>query len=240
MLEAIRALGRHLDDIEHIRIQNSNRISALERTGYERLPHIQAIQEHLAAVEHEAELELCRIWRTHPLAPWAKAYRGCGEKSIARLIAEIGHPYIRDDGTIRTLGQLRAFCGHGNPERAGQIPRGATQAELFKRGNPRAKKQVWLIATSMLKAGNRDVYDAARLKYADATHERACVRCGPAGHPAQPGSPLSDGHKHARALRALGKQFLEDLWLAAGGAHTPREPQRRDDPSSAREPELVA
>jgi len=90
-----------------------------------------------------------------------------------------------------------------------------TQAELFKAGNPRAKKQVWLIATSLLKAGNRDAYDAARLKYQDAVHESSCVRCGPAGHPALPGSPLSDGHKHARALRALGKAFLIDLWLAA-------------------------
>lgn len=219
MLEAIRQLGRLLDDLEHVRIQNGNRIGALERAGYERLPHLQAIQEGMAQVEHQAELELVRLWRTHPLAPWAKSYRGLGEKSIARLIAEIGDPYIRDTAEIRTLGQLRALCGHGDPARAGQIPKGATQAEIFKRGNPRAKKQVWLIATSLLKAGNRDVYDAARLKYQEASHEKACVRCGPAGKPAQPGSPLSDGHKHARALRALGKAFLADLYEAARAVH---------------------
>lgn len=206
----IRTLGRLLDDLEHVRVQNGNRIEALERAGYERLPHLQAIQELLRAVEHAAELELVRAWRHHPLADWAKTYHGLGEKSAARLLAEIGDPSERSNPA-----KLLAYCGHGDPHHAGQIPKNATQEELFRRGNPRAKKQVWLIATSLLRAGNRDAYDQARMRYAEACHEKPCVRCGPPGHPAPPGSPLSDGHKHARALRALGKRFLLDLWLAA-------------------------
>jgi hypothetical protein len=204
----LRTLGSLLDDLERTRIMNGNRIGALEREFGSSLPALQVIDKQVETVEHTAELELIRIWRRHPLAPWALDYRGLGEKSIARLVAIIGDP------ASRTVAQLRAYCGHGDPERAAKR-KGMTQEELFKMGNPRAKKQVWLISTSLLKTGNRDVYDAARLKYQDAVHERACVRCGPAGHPALPGSPLSDGHKHARALRATGKAFLKDLWTAA-------------------------
>ena len=207
-LIAIRTLGRLLDDIERVRVMNGNRVAAVEREYGSSLPALDVIQGHLRAVEHEAELELVRIWRKHPLAPWAKGHLGLGEKSVARLISIIGDPAERPN-----VAKLWAYCGHGDPAR--KRAKGMTQEELFKLGNPQAKKQVWLIATSMLKAGNRAVYDAAREKYAEAVHEAPCVRCGPAGKPALPGSELSDGHKHARALRAVGKAFLADLWVAA-------------------------
>lgn len=221
ILLTIRTLGSLLDDLERVRVMNGNRIGAMEREYGEALPHLHVIQDQLAAVEHEAELELVRAWRKHPLAAWAKTRRGVGEKSIARLVAVIGDPADRPN-----VAKLWAYCGHGDPARAGGIPKGATQEELFKRGNPKAKKQTWLIATSLLKAGNRGVYDAAREKYAEAVHDKPCRRCGPAGKPAAVGSPLSDGHKHARALRATGKAFLKDLWIAA--SHRESETQRND------------
>lgn len=208
LLAAIRHLGGLLDDLELVRIANGNRIGAMERDLGDSFG-IDAIQPHLRAVEHQVKLELIRLWRKHSLAPWASDYRGLGEKSIARLVAIIGDPADRAN-----VAKLWAYCGHGDPARLVKR-KGMTQAELFKQGNPRAKKQVWLVATSLLKAGNRDVYNATRLKYQDATHQSACVRCGPAGRPALPGSALSDGHKHARALRATGKAFLLDLWLAS-------------------------
>lgn len=226
MLAGIRHLGGLLDDLEHVRIANGNRIGAMEREFGDAFG-LDAIQAHLRATEHQAELELIRLWRKHPLAPWAKGYLGLGEKSIARLIAIVGDPAERPNP-----GKLFAYCGHGDAARS--IKRkGMTQAELFKAGSPRAKKQVWLIATSMLKAGNRDVYDGTRLKYQDALHQAACARCGPAGHPALPGSALSDGHKHARALRALGKAFLLDLWLAARDLHTTSATHRRHEVASS-------
>jgi hypothetical protein len=64
------------------------------------------------------------------------------------------------------------------------------------------------------------VYDAAREQYAEAVHPTECVRCGPAGKPALPGSPLSAGHQHARALRRVSKEILRDLWLEARMVHT--------------------
>lgn len=63
------------------------------------------------------------------------------------------------------------------------------------------------------------VYLDARIEYADATHERECKRCGPAGKPAPVGSPLSEGHKHARALRLVSKEILRLLWVESKRLH---------------------
>ena len=78
--------------------------------------------------------------------------------------------------------------------------------------------RAYLAAESCMKQREspyRAVYDATRVKYADAVHSAECARCGPSGHPAMPGSALSDGHKHARGLRAVAKEILRDLWREA-------------------------
>lgn len=85
-----------------------------------------------------------------------------------------------------------------------------------------AKMRAFLVAESCIKCRQspyRLVYDATRAKYSEATHAVVCVRCGPAGMPAPVGSALSDGHKHARALRAVAKQVLKDLWREAKQLH---------------------
>ena len=268
-LQAIRTLGRLLDDLERVRIMNTNRIGALERSFGEALPHLVEISEPLSQAEHLAELEMVRLWRKMPLAPWAKGVRGLGEKSIARLYAEIGDPsigsighwetsgngatgvtdthigeapdsatrpadihganaegatettdthessapknrtWVVDAWYNRTVSQLWAYCGVGDPERS-KIPKGAVQDELLKRGKPRVKKQLYLIATSMLKAGNREVYDAAREHYAERIHDRPCAPCH-----AKIGDPWKPGHQHMAALRKTEKEFLKELWVEA-------------------------
>jgi hypothetical protein len=87
--------------------------------------------------------------------------------------------------------------------------------------SPTAKMRLYLISVSIVKAGGpyREIYDGGRTKYADAVHQVECKRCGPAGLPAQPGSALSDGHKHARALRLVSKTILRDLWREAKRLH---------------------
>lgn len=262
-LETIRTLGRLLDDLERVRIMNSNRIGALERSYGESLPHLLEIATPLNQAEHLAELELVRAWRKHPLAPWAKESRGVGEKSIARLIAEIGAPaigskghwetsknganpdtedqapdapdeeataqtddqsadaskksreWIIDEYFERTVSQLWAYCGVGDPARS-RIPKGAVQSDLLKRGKPRAKKQLYLIATSMLKSGIRggepvsnwgEFYVNARVKYADRVHAADCPPCH-----ASTGDPWKPGHQHMAALRLMEKEFLKELW----------------------------
>jgi hypothetical protein len=190
---------------------NANRIGALERDFGASLPALDIVQDHLAAVEHEAELELKRAWRKHPLRQWATHYPGVGEKLIARLIAEIGDPGERPNPA-----KLWAYCGLGDPARKRKA--GMTQEEAFKLGNPKAKKICWLIGESFVKVNRgpgREQYDAARAKYAERTHETACVRCGPSGKPALPGSPWSLKHQHEAAKRYAVKMFLKDLWIAS-------------------------
>lgn len=267
-LETIRTLGRLLDDLERVRIMNSNRIGALERSFGESLPHLMEIQEPISRAEHLAELELVRTWRKHPLAPWAKDVRGLGEKSVARLIAEIGDPsvgsighwetskngttpiadiqtddapfgieeampeadnqtddasskarvWVIDDFYNRSVSQLWSYCGVGDPARS-RIPKNAVQAELLARGKPRAKKQLYLIATGLLKSGVRskepvtywgDLYMRMRQKYAERIHDAACAPCH-----AKAGDPWKPGHQHMAALRKLEKELLKDMWREA-------------------------
>jgi len=210
-LLTIRTLGNLLDDLERVRIMNANRIGALERDFGASLPALDIVQDHLAAVEHEAELELKRAWRKHPLRQWATDYPGVGEKLIARLIAETGDPGERPNPA-----KLWAYCGLGDPARKRKA--GMTQEEAFKLGNPKAKKICWLIGESFVKVNRgpgREHYDAARAKYADRVHDGPCIRCGPSGKPALPGSPWSLKHQHEAAKRYAVKMFLKDLWIAS-------------------------
>jgi hypothetical protein len=180
----------------------------------------------LMATEHLAELELKCSMREHPLWAWAGPVPGAGEKQVARLLGAIGNPawrpqIVRDDGTAeparpRRKGELRSYCGHGDPAR--KKHKGMTKAEAQALGSAEAKKRLWLIAVKLMMQDHgpyRAVYDAAREKYRDRVHAAPCVRCGPSGKPAEAGSPWSAKHQHMAALRNTGKAFLDDLWRAA-------------------------
>lgn len=82
-----------------------------------------------------------------------------------------------------------------------------------------AKTRAYLISESMLRAGNRDVYDKRKANTEGRLHAAPCVRCGPKGKPALPGSPWSDGHRHADALRVQSKELLKGLWREAKRIH---------------------
>lgn len=47
----------------------------------------------------------------------------------------------------------------------------------------------------------------------------ASARRGTKNRPAPIGTPLSAGHQHARALRAMGNEILRDLWREARRLH---------------------
>lgn len=86
-----------------------------------------------------------------------------------------------------------------------------------------ARVRVMLIAAAMPRSPGghyEQVYRQAREKYSGAIHFTECIRCGPSGKPAQPGSPLSDGHQHARAVRIVAKEILKDLWVEARELYT--------------------
>jgi hypothetical protein len=224
----IRVLGKALDDLQRQRIAIGNRIGAAERTLGEALPRLYVIKEGIEALEDGAAKELERAFRKHPLAPWVKSVRGAGAVNVARLIAEIGDPtfgshghweengrrvWVIDDYYERTPAQLWAYCGVGDPKHS-KIPKNATQEDIFRRGKPIARKQLHLISTSMLKARNREVYDARRAETEGRLHEDACKPCH-----AKTGDPWRDGHAHADALRIVSKEFLRELWAASRLLH---------------------
>lgn len=82
-----------------------------------------------------------------------------------------------------------------------------------------AKTRAYLISEKMLQCGNREVYDRRKAATEGKLHASPCVRCGPKGKPAQPGSPWSDGHRHADALRIQSKELLKGLWREAKRIH---------------------
>lgn len=242
-----------VDDLERTRIANENRLRMLTRAEVdedgemrglgmdERDPNVArtaALVDMLAKAEHQAVLNLNKLLREHPLGPWIKAQKGVGEKTAARLLAVVGDPYLNmATGEVRTISQLWAYCGHGDPDR--RKFKGMSQDDLFRLGNPTAKKRVWLIATAILKAGGGEekailaahdhttpaslasVYYQRKAATEGREHATECVRCGPSGEPAQPGSPWSDAHRHADALRIVGKEFLRELWIEAKRIHVP-------------------
>lgn len=232
-----------LDDLEKIWIANANRLRQLTRAeedsdgetrglgldvAHPSVARLAAIVEGLENLTKEATKALEKEMRAHPLGPWVKAQKGVGDKQAARLLAAIGDPYIRpkmdhDDGSTepsrpRLVSELWAYCGYHVLD-SGLAP--ARRRGQLANWSEDARKRAWLISASIIKAGGpyREVYDARRARDAEATHHIACVRCGPSGKPAQPGTPLSLGHQHARAMRAVSKEVLLNLWKEAKRLH---------------------
>jgi len=238
--------AKSLDDVEDLRIAAENRLRALTRDEADKDGEIRGLglsPEHpdvktaTAILANIQELEVRQTkalesqMKSHPLFNWVKDSKGVGAKQGARLLAAVGDPYIAErvnktpDGKIisvdvspRTLREFHSYCGYGIADDG--------QARRRKKGeranwNAEAKMRVYLIANSIIKTKGdlRDVYDAARAKYDQQVHLTDCVRCGPSGKPALAGSTLSAGHAHARALRAVSKRVLSDLYYEAKRIH---------------------
>lgn len=228
-----------LDDLERSRIATENRLRSLREVkgmaGTPEEERLDSIAMGLAEAERKATNELRKAVKLHPLGEWIGKQVGVGEKQAGRLLGVLGDPAHRLDPETgemvpRTVSQLWSYCGYGDASR--QRRRRGEKANW----NSDLKKRAFLIAESCIKqvgknSPYRAVYDETREKYADAVHAEECKRCGPSGKPAQPGSDLSDGHKHARALRAVAKTFLRDLWEEARRVHSYGDLQRRTDPA---------
>lgn len=233
----VRAADR-LTDIERARIAAENQHRALtkpvtiEAHGYTiekgdpDHPDALLLAEHVAqlrAVERAITRELEGYVMASPFGPWIEARKGIGAKSIGRLLGLVGNPAWHPvHERPRTLGQLKAYCGlHVIDGRAPRRKKGV-------QGNWNTLARTILIghiAESAYKQGHyRTTYEAARLRYESAVHEHECRnRVKPPGKPngcgtrenpewGEPGSPLRPGHQHARALRAVAKAVLRDLY----------------------------
>lgn len=237
-----------VDDLEKVRIANENRLRQLTRAVEDKdgetrgfgldetnpaVANLAAIVDMLDKADTASVRNLEKAMRSHPLGPWVKQQKGLGDKQMARLLAAIGDPYWNDlYDRPRTVSELWAYCGFhvlhpgGQGVNANQADSAAGVAPKRQRGqksnwNEIARMRAWNVANSVVKAGGpyRAIYDTTKSKYADAVHTSPCVRCGPAGKPAQPGTPLSKAHIHARGLRAIAKEVLKDLWVESKRLH---------------------
>lgn len=192
-----------LDDLEGIRIANTNRVRILTRNeadgdGEERghgltedHPEVAKLiltVKAMEQLEHDATLNLQRAMRKHPLGQFVKRTAGLGEKQAARLIATIGDPAWNDlHNRPRTVSELWAYCGFhvvhagGHRSNGDQILTAPGVAPKRTRGQKSnwsedARKRTWLIATSCMKqpSGN---------EYRD-VYERARAKYADATHPA--------------------------------------------------------
>lgn len=121
-------LADSLDDLERTRIASENRLRQLTRDEEDsdgetrglglpldqpEVARLAAVVEGLKELEHQAELNLKRRLRKHPLGRWVKTTVGVGEKQGARLLAAIGDPYWNSlHDRPRTVSELWAFTGY--------------------------------------------------------------------------------------------------------------------------------
>lgn len=218
--------------LQQTRIKIQLPLKATQRKGGDAPLWMADILRKLAVEERVATRMIVDEWRTHPLAPWAKTVRGVGEPSAAIIVALLrGNPYVAypqhwhgsrfsavllaDEPYTRTLEQLNAYCGYGSPERRRMEE--MDQAALLALGKPVLKARLRLLAWSMVRLGNRSLYDEARELYAARLHERPCRGRGSCGRDA--GTLWRRGHQHAAALRLVAKQFLADFYDEAKRLH---------------------
>lgn len=166
-----------------------------------------------------ATKNLQRTMEEHPLSSWIAGQKGLGLKQVGRLFAVIGDPYWNNlHDRPRLVSELWSYSGYGVTSK-GLAP--ARARGVKSNWSDTARMRMRMISESTMKSGGpyREVYDEAKEKYTTSVHEQKCVRCGPSGSPAEPGSPLSKNHAHGRALRIVSKTILRDMWRQARAVH---------------------
>jgi len=231
-------------DIERHRIASENRIGANGDPDKRAkrniavapdlyLPHIATLK----AAEHACELALVRSYRrtaSPAVRTWQTASKGVGDKLFARFLGHLGHPLIatphRWEGTgtervliegepyERTLRQLWAYCGHGDPARKRRAGQNADDGAAG--GNPRCKMLIHLIAAGCVKEPGRQV---AMLRIGEQKPDectwdyRAVYEQARLDFWAEPRDGWTDLHQHNAAIRKVAKEILRDLWIVARG-----------------------
>lgn len=200
----------------------------------------QAIVDAIKKIEDQTVRELEKLLKTTPMGPWIVGQKGLGAKTIARLLAATGDPYWNSlHDRPRTVSELWAFCGYrpGQKKVKGEKVNWSPEAKMRAHLLMDPIKKMLSKPCHSVKGGKgeylyavhvegectcspyRVLYDQARDKYRDSVHPAECVRCGPKGKPALPGSPISGKHQDAMAYRLVKKAILRDLWREAKRLH---------------------
>ena len=182
---------------------------------------VKGLIDPLKDLEHRTVLSLQKRMRVNPIWPYFKDVRGVGEKTLARLMACIGDPYLRplDDGSYepRTVSQLWAYCGmHTMPNKDGEIVAAKRMKGVQANWNTEAKTRLFLLSQNLLRQGIRKDKDGnqfAVTPYGQLYLDRRA-------HTAVTHPEWNPGHGLNDALRIMGKQLLKHLWQAAREIHT--------------------
>jgi hypothetical protein len=203
LADEIWVTAEALHDIEAARIALDNR---LRSTGLQSLDH-NVMAADYQRLEIAWTKTLVSLVRQHPLHDWVKRSHGIGEKTTGRFLGIVPNPAWHDaEDRPRTLYELNAYCGLHVAD-GGEAPR-------HRRGeqsnwNSKAKTRLYVMAEPVLKHQGplTDVYYTAKEKAAAAKHATLCAGCK-----SDAGSPLKPAHAHARAMRALMKEILRQMW----------------------------
>lgn len=196
-LPALHALLGHYArlywDLQKVRIAIGNRADAMERDGLDeawQLP-LSHTGDGLGVLEHEVQLQLTRLARQHPMAPWIKQAKGIGLPGFAGLLGVTG-PLDRFPNPAK----LWAYVGMGVVD--GQAPKKVRGEKLHY--SPQGRVLCHQLGDAIVKVGGdgpyRAAYDTKKAHYQE-THPE-----------------WTDGHRHNAAMRYAVKELLKDMWNA--------------------------
>lgn len=182
---------------------------------------VKGLIDPLKDLEHRTVLSLQKRMRVNPIWPYFKDVKGVGEKTLARLMACIGDPYLRplDDGSYepRTVSQLWAYCGmHTMPNKDGEIIAAKRMKGVQANWNTEAKTRLFLLSQNLLRQGIRKDKDGNQY----AVTEYGQLYLDRRAHTAVTRPEWNPGHGLNDALRIMGKELLKQLWQAAREIHT--------------------
>lgn len=182
---------------------------------------VKGLIDPLKELEHRTVLSLQKRMRVNTIWPYFKDVKGVGEKTLARLMACIGDPYLRplDDGsyTPRTVSQLWAYCGmHTMPNKDGEIIAAKRMKGVQANWNTEAKTRLFLLSQNLLRQGIRKDKDGNQY----AVTEYGQLYLDRRAHTAVTHPEWNPGHGLNDALRIMGKEPLKQLWRAAREIHT--------------------
>ena len=182
---------------------------------------VKGLIDPLKDLEHRTVLSLQKRMRVNPIWPYFKDVKGVGEKTLARLMACIGDPYLRplDDGSYepRTVSQLWAYCGmHTMPNKDGEIIAAKRMKGVQANWNTEAKTRLFLLSQGLLRQGIRKDKDGNQF----AVTEYGQLYLDRRAHTAVTHPEWNPGHGLNDALRIMGKELLKQLWRAAREIHT--------------------
>lgn len=227
-----------VDDIEELRKATENRLRALTKTTPDKdgvirsegvLPSdprvlmVEGILESIKEQEKAAIRNLEKQIKDSPFATYVNMRKGIGFKAIGRLIAATGDPFIAtqfildENYTVtatrifeRSNRQFLTYCGYGVAEDGNARRRKKGEQANW---NSEAKKRVYIISDSAMKQRKsrlREIYDNTKSKY---ENSEVMDKDGTV-------VPITDGRRHNRAIRAMSKQVLTELYLVAREHHT--------------------